>query len=65
MAQEYVHTQIAREREDRLTQDVLNKLKRRGIIIKFEKEAVEGETKKEKPQMQGLWSCASWIRERE
>ena len=44
-AQEYVHTQIAREREDRLTQEVLNKLKRRGIIIKLEKEAVVGETK--------------------
>ena len=45
MAQEYVHTQIAREREDRLTQEVLNKLKRRGIIIKLEKEAVVEETK--------------------
>ena len=44
MAQEYVHTQIAREREDRLTQEVLNKLKRRGIVIKLEK-AVVGETK--------------------
>ena len=54
MAQEYFHTQIARERKDRFTQEVLNKLKHRGIVIKFEKEAVEGETKKEKPQMQGL-----------
>ena len=44
-AQEYVHTQIAREREDRLSQEVLNKLKRRGIIIKLEKEAVVEETK--------------------
>jgi len=44
-AQEYFHTQIAREREDRFTQEVLNKLKRRGIVIKLEKEAVEGETK--------------------
>ena len=45
MAQEYFHTQIAREREDRFTQEVLNKLKRRGIVIKLEKEAVVGETK--------------------
>ena len=63
MAQEYFHTQIAREREDRFTQEVLNKLKCRGIVIKFGK-AVERETKKEEPQMQSLWSCASWIRER-
>ena len=36
-AQEYVHTQIARQREDRLIQEVLNKLKCRGIIMKLEK----------------------------